>query len=117
MNSLNSVEAIVDSMNIISVSLTAANEAVELAPSLRNDLRSGGRADPIIDEWELLVQYPPQPSFAPTDYDISVFQMITNDKVRSMRCSSKETLFNSLHSSFGSSIIANSTLDDKEMEM
>ena len=42
MNSLNSVEAIVDSMNIISVSLTVSNEAVELAPSLRNDLRSGG---------------------------------------------------------------------------
>lgn len=80
-------------------------------------VREDVEADPIIDEWELLVQYPPQPSFAPTDYDISVFQMITNDKVRSMRCSSKETLFNSLHSSFGSSIIANSTLDDKEMEM
>ena len=79
-------------------------------------VREDVEADPIIDEWELLVQYPPQPSFARTDYDISVFQMITNDKVRSMRCSSKETLFNSLHSSFGSSIIANSTLDDKEME-
>ncbi|KAK8828502.1 hypothetical protein WA556_004915 [Blastocystis sp. ATCC 50177/Nand II] len=108
MNSLNSVEAIVDSMNIISnlpppYEMTYVREDVE--------------ADPIIDEWELLVQYPPQPSFAPTDYDISVFQMITNDKVRSMRCSSKETLFNSLHSSFGSSIIANSTLDDKEMEI
>lgn len=80
-------------------------------------IRDDAEPDSVIDEWELTVQYPPPPSFAPTECDISVFQMITNDMVRSMRCTSKETLFNSLHSSFGSSIIENSVLDEKEDEM
>ena len=74
-------------------------------------------ADPIIDESELSVEYPPFPSFFPNDHDVSVFKMITEGMVRTMNRESHVQLFGDMNAAFGSPIVENSTLDEKEKEM